>query len=154
MLSAELMLVLRDEISADPAGLGYADHLPDSPGIVADLINNVKTDTMLGPLRTTTAKAWAAHGPYARIVDASADVTHACRASCLVIRDSFACGDPIHIEDPGLQAMLAKWVEHGVATQAEVDALYQLATVPASRAEKLGLDFVTAYDITAARAIQ
>lgn len=154
MLSTELQQVLSDEISNDPAGLGYAAHLPDSPGIVADLINNVKTDTMLGPLRTTTAKAWAAHGPYAKIVDASNDVNHACRASCLVIRDSFACGDPIHIEDAGLQAMLDMWVQHDVATQAEVDALYQLATVHASRGEKLGLGIVTAYDITAARAIQ
>jgi hypothetical protein len=65
----------------------------------------------------------------------------------LVIRDSFACGDPIHIEDPELQGMLAAWVQHGVATQQEVDALYALAQVPASRADKIGIPAPTARDI-------
>lgn len=149
-MTPDQLVALKQEIDTDPKGLGYAAHIPNAPGTVVDLLNNTSTDTILGPLRTTTAKAWAAEGPMAKIVDTSADTTHACRASCLVIRESFACGDPIHIEDPRLQNMLASWVTYGVATQAEVDALYQLATVPASRSEKLGLGPVTIYDLIAA----
>jgi hypothetical protein len=146
MSTEEQRQVLRDEVANDPKGLGYATHLPASPGLVVDLLNAL-TDTALGPLRSTTAKAWAAGGPYARIVDASNDAESPCRSSCLVIRESFACGDPIHVEDPELQAMLAVWVQHGVATQAEVDALYARAQQPVSRVTKLGLGDVTILDL-------
>ena len=145
-MTPEQQAALRAELTNDPAVRGYSAHLPDDPVRVVDLIT-APVATMTGPLRTTTAKAWAARGPYARIVDASNDAAHPCRASCLVIRDSFACGDPIHIEAPDLQAMLAMWVEHGVATQAEVDALYLLAQVPASRADNIGIPAPSARDI-------
>jgi hypothetical protein len=145
-MTPEQQAALRAELTDDPAGRGYSQHLPDDPERVVELITAPIT-TMTGPLRTTTAKAWAARGPYARIVDASNDTAHPCRASCLVIRDSFACGDPIHIEDPDLQQMLAMWVEHGVATQQEVNALYAQAQVPASRADKIGIPALSARDI-------
>jgi hypothetical protein len=145
-MTPEQQAALRAELTNDPAGRGYSAHLPGDPARVVDLITETVA-TMTGPLRTTTAKAWAATGPYARIVDASNNAEHPCRASCLVIRDSFACGDPIHIEDPELQGMLAAWVQHGVATQQEVDALYALAQVPASRADKIGIPAPTARDI-------
>jgi hypothetical protein len=145
-MTPEQQAALRAELTDDPAGRGYARFLPDDPSRVVELIT-APIATMTGPLRTTTAKAWAARGPYARIVDASNDAEHACRASCLVIRDSFACGDPIHIEDPDLQFMLAMWVQHGVATQQEVDALYALAQAPASRADKIGIPAPSARDI-------
>jgi len=137
-MTPEQQSALRAELIADPEGRGYAAHLPDDPARVVHLLSEQST-TMVGPLRTTTAKAWAALGPYARIVDVGNSVDHPCRASCLVIRDSFACGDPIHLESTDLQDMLAAWVTSGIVTQAEVDALYQLATVPASRAEALGI---------------
>jgi hypothetical protein len=80
-------------------------------------------------------------------VDASNDANSPCRASCLVIRDSFACGDEIHVEDPRLQGMLASWVAEGIATDAEVANLYELAQVPASRADILGLRAPTSREI-------
>jgi hypothetical protein len=140
---------LAAELKDDPENLGYAAHLPDDPQRVYDLLT-AQTTTMVGPLRSTTAKAWAAAGPYARIYDASLDPANPCRASCLVIRDSFACGDPIHLEDPRLQEMLRAWVQCGIAAQAEVDGLYALATVPASRAEKLGIPVPSNHQIIAA----
>lgn len=142
----EQQAVLRAELTNDPASRGYSQHLPDDPARVVDLLMEPIT-TMTGPLRTTTAKAWAAEGPYARIFDASMDVDSPCRASCLVIRESFACGDPIHLEDARLQGMLTLWVQHGVATQEEVDALYALAQVQASRADVLGIFAPTPRDI-------
>jgi hypothetical protein len=131
-------MTLAEELKNDPTGKGYAAHLPDDPQRVVELLNN-PTETAIGPLRSTTAKAWAAAGPYARIVDASNDVSNPCRSSCLVIRESFACGDPIHLEDSRLQSMLSAWVAYGIATQAEVNNIYQLATQPVSRADVLGI---------------
>ncbi|WP_371767496.1 hypothetical protein [Massilia sp.] len=145
-MSPEQQEVLRAELTQDPEGHGYATHLPDDPARVVDLLTQMRT-TMTGALRSTTAKAWAAAGPYARIVDASNDADSPCRASCLVIRDSFACGDPIHLEDPRLEAMLAGWVACGIATEAEFADLYELAQVPASRADVLGIPAPTARDI-------
>jgi hypothetical protein len=146
------LIALKSEIAGDPLGLGYAAHLPASPGLVVDLLN-AATQSMLGPLRSTTAKAWAAAGPYAAIVDASTNVTHPCRASCLVIRDSFACGDPIHVEDPELQGMLNAWVTAKICTQAQVDTLYARAMQPASRAQVLGWPTIEIRDLVAAGVI-
>jgi hypothetical protein len=146
------LLALKGEILGDPLRLGYGAHLPDSPGLVVDLLN-AQTQSMIGPLRSTTAKAWAAAGPYANIVDASLNPTHACRASCLVIRDSFSCGDPIHVEDPQLQAMLAAWRSTGICTQEQVDDLYARAQQPASRAQVLGWPTIEIGDLVAAGVI-
>jgi hypothetical protein len=146
------LLALKGEILGDPLGLGYGAHLPDSPGLVVDLLNAL-TQSMVGPLRSTTAKAWAAAGPYANIVDASMDTMHPCRASCLVIRDSFSCGDPIHVEDPQLQAMLAAWKATGICTQAQVEDLYARAMMPASRAQVLGWPTIEMRDLVAAGVI-
>jgi hypothetical protein len=141
--------LLASELRNDPEGLGYAEHLPGDPQRVYDLLT-AQSFSMVGPLRSTTAKAWAAMGPYAKIYDASLDTSNPCRAACLVIRDSFACGDPIHLEDPRLQAMLRAWVQHEIATQEEVDGLYALATIPASRVEKLGIPAPSNSEILAA----
>lgn len=144
---------LAAEVRNDPVGRGYGAHLPDSPGAVVDLLTALG-DFMVGPLRSTTAKAWAATGPYAAIVDASNNVSHPCRASCLVIRDSFSCGDPIHIESSDLQQMLAAWVVSGICTQGQVDDLYERAKQPASRAQVLGLPPITVHDLINAGVVQ
>jgi hypothetical protein len=146
------LIALKGEITGDPLRLGYGAHLPDSPGLVVDMLN-AQTQSMIGPLRSTTAKAWAAPGPYANIVDASNNPSHPCRASCLVVRDSFACGDMIHVEDPELQQMLGAWVATAICTQAEVDDLYRRAQQPASRAQVLGLPTIDIRDLVAAGVI-
>jgi hypothetical protein len=153
MLGADQLAILRNEVINDPKGRDYVAHLPDSPGLVADMLNAM-SDSMVGPLRSTTAKAWAATGPYAAIVDASNNAAHPCRASCLVIRDSFSCGDPIHLESPDLQQMLAAWVAAGICTQVQVEDLYGRAMQPASRAQVLGLPAVTVYDLIDAGVVQ
>jgi hypothetical protein len=137
---------LKNEIQNDPTGKGYALHLPDSPGHVVELLN-AQTETMIKPLRSSTAKAWAATGPYAAIVDASNTVGHPCRASCLVLRDAFASGDTIYIDMPDMQAMFAGWVLAVLITQSQHDALMALATQPASRAEIVGLQGITEADV-------
>lgn len=137
---------LKNEITLDPKGLGYATYLPDAPGMVMQLLNSL-SDTMIKPLRTTTAKAWAAAGPYAKIVDASNDVASPVRSSCLILRDTLISGDEIHMEMPDIKTMFGAWVLFGIITQAQHDDLFLRATQPASRAEVLGLVGATEYDL-------
>jgi hypothetical protein len=141
---------LRDELQNDPQGLGYAAWLPDSPGTVADLIN-APTQSMIKPITCATAQIWAAAGPYANVVDASSNPEHPCRASCLVVRQTFAAAVDIHMEHPDIQLMLAAWVASGICTETQRDDLLARATQPASRADVLGLGAVTINDIIEAQ---
>jgi hypothetical protein len=140
---------LRDELTNDPSGKGYAAHLPDSPGTVADLLN-APTESMVKPIKSTTAQAWAATGPYAAIVDAAANAAHPCRASCLVLRETLSSGVDIHVERPDVQQMLAAWVATGICTAAQRDDLLLRALQPASRMEVLGLPPATIDDVIGA----
>jgi len=136
------MTTLSDELHTDPAGLGYAKFLPAAPGSVVELLN-APTQSMVKAIKSTTAQAWAATGPYANIVDASEEKTHPCRASCLILRDTLASGVDIHMEMPDVQSMFKAWIAAGICTQVQADALYARAMQPASRAEVLGLAVVT-----------
>lgn len=140
---------LRDEIHNDPTGKGYMTYLPDSPGTVAEMLNS-PTESMVKTIRSTTAQAWAAAGPYAAIVDAANDVNHPCRASCLVLRDTFASGVDIHLERADMIGMLSAWVATSLCTAAQRDDLLARATQPASRMEKLGLPPATIADVIGA----
>lgn len=140
---------LRDEIHLDPKAKGYMALLPESPGTVADMLN-AQTETMVKAIRTTTGQAWAAGGPYAAIVDASNTVGHPCRASCLVLRESFSSGVDIHMERADVQSMFAGWVTGGLITTAQRDDLFAKATQPASRMEVLGLPPATILDVIGA----
>lgn len=143
------LTALAAEIAADPAAKGYALLLPTSPGAVVDKLN-APTETMVKAIHSTTAQAWAATGPYSAIVDASNNVNHPCRASCLVIRDTFASGVQIHLERSDMRGMLDAWVTFDVCTAAQRDDLLSRATQPASRAEVLGLPVVAEADLRAA----
>lgn len=140
---------LHDELATDPLGLGYSAHLPDSPGTVADMLN-APTRSIVKAIKSTTAQAWAAGGPYAAIVDASNNTGHPCRSSCLVLRETLASGVDIHLERSDVQQMLAGWVTAGVCTQAQHDDLMSRATQPASRMEELGLPPATIHDVIGA----
>lgn len=140
---------LKNELAVDPLSIGYAACFPDSPGAVVDLIN-AKTQMMVKEITCAQGMGWAAAGPYAAIVDASENVAHPCRASCLVLRELFSAGLPIHLEDPHVMGMFGAWVATGLITQAEQDALIVTATQPASRAEVLGLPVITEAAIRAA----
>jgi hypothetical protein len=140
---------LRDEIHSDPTGKGYATFLPASPGTVAAMLN-APTETMVKTIHSTTGQAWAAAGPYAAIVDASNNVSHPCRASCLVLRDTFASGVDISLDRADMIGMLAAWVAAGICTAAQRDDLLEKATQPASRMEKLGLPPATIADVIGA----
>ncbi|HXE49558.1 MAG TPA: hypothetical protein VN663_14360 [Ramlibacter sp.] len=147
-MTPEQLQTLGTEVRNDPEAIGYAQYLPDSPGLVADLLN-APTRSMVKPLPSGTAKIWAAAGPYAKIVDASENraLNIAVRASCLVVRDEFISAGTIHIDQPKVRAMFDAWIVAGVITADEHADLIAEATVAASRAEQLGLPPVTIYDL-------
>ena len=140
------LTILRAEIDNDPEDLGYAIYLPHGPGAVVDLLNNLSS-TMVKTIRASTALMWAAGGAYSTIVDASNNVNHPARASCLVVREAFSSGQDIHLGLQTMRDMLDGWVATSVITQAQKDSLLVLATQPASRAEILGLGRVTEQDL-------
>jgi hypothetical protein len=142
-------MTLRDEIHNDPLGKGYLTHLPDSPGTVVDMLN-AQTEVMVKVIKSTTAQAWAATGPYAAIVDAANNSTHPCRASCLLIRDTLVSGVDIHMERADVAQMLAAWAATGVITQEQKSDLITRSTQPASRVEVLGLPPATIADVIGA----
>lgn len=149
MMTPDQLQTLCTEVSTDPMHKGYQSHLPSSPGLVVQLLNT-PVHAKVKSITTSAAKTWAASGPYAAIVDAANMAGHPARASALVVRDAFASGDPIHLEDPNIQALFTNWIAANVITQAQHDALIAMATQPASRAEVLGLPFVTEQDLIAA----
>lgn len=140
---------LRGELQGDPKARGYAQFMPDAPGMVVQLLSE-QVDTMIKAVKTTTAQAWAAAGPYATIFDAGNDVAHACRSSCLMFRGTLVSGVDIDIGADDVQRMFAAWLATGVVTQAQVNELNERATQPASRAEVLGLGAVTEDDVRTA----
>ena len=143
---------LKSEIQTDPAALGYAAFMPGDPEHVAGLLNAPRF-TAIKSITAATALTWAAQGPYAAIVDASNNVTHPCRASCLVVRDTLTAGLDVHMEDARLQTMFAAWktVTPAIITQVQYYALIATATQPASRAEILGFGSVTARNVVDAQ---
>jgi hypothetical protein len=152
MLTQTQIGALAQELRNDPAGKGYAAHLPESPGTVLQMMTAL-TESAVQVIRSTTAQAWAATGPYAKIVDAAADPAHPVRASCLLIRETLASGVDIHMGRADVAAMVTAWVNAGVITAAQRDDLFGRATQPASRAFILGLDGLTIEDIISAQEV-
>lgn len=142
-------LALRNELQNDPKARGYAQFMPDAPGMVVQLLGEL-VDTMVKAIRSTTGQAWAAAGPYAAIVDAGSNLQHPCRSSCLMLRDTLISGVDIHMDRTDVQTMFAAWVATNVITQAQSNDLYARAVQPASRAEVLGLGSVIEDDVRTA----
>jgi hypothetical protein len=145
-LTSVQLAVLRDEVTNDPKARGYGQFLPHAPGRVVDLLNE-QSDTMLGPLHSTTAQAWAATGPMAGIVDAGLKTDHPCRASCLLVQLSLSAASDIHLERADVQSMFDRWLQSGVITQEWHDDLFVRAQQPASRLRVLGLPNIDVYDL-------
>lgn len=130
---------LADEVRNDPQAIGYAAHLPGSPGAIVDLIN-ARTQSMLQPMTASRALVWAAKSrSYAKIVDTGNDTASPYRDSCLAFRDNIFGGLPVDLSDADVQAEFSAW-ETGDIITADAHALaISYATQPASRADVLGL---------------
>lgn len=142
-------MMLADELRDDPLGLGYAQYLPDAPGMVVQLIN-APTFSLHKPLMLSERGLLAqyADGPVAADaviskLEAFAQTPHA--LASVVRRALKFLGTPegIDLGSAATHAMLDALQADSVLTADEVAKIKALSLQPASRAEVLGLGVVT-----------
>lgn len=137
------MPILADEITNDPTGKGYAALLPDKPGRVADLLNALtesKIKSRMITSRTILAECDLTIGTSALEKLAAASVGN---ETIKIAVHWLSQESGIDIGHPNTSIMLDAHVSAGILTLEESDALKALALQPASRAEVLGLPYVT-----------
>lgn len=147
--------VLADELSNDPENLGYVTYL--IAGIdteVANLLNN-KNIPGLVPVLSTALLAWAGqNNRYRKLEVATLDVDSpiysvAKVALMMIQRD----GTSLDLSLSDRAAMLEALVATNVLEQSDSDSLYELAAGMVSRAEVLGLNYVSDLDIAKAKVL-
>lgn len=137
------MSVLGDEILNDPKGKGYGALIENEPGRVCDLLN-AKTETGIASRRITSltilAEADPVVGPSALGKLRAANPPQEALTTALMWLDK---PEGLDIGNPRTQAQLNVHVTQGIITQPEADELKNLALQPMSRAEILGLPYIT-----------
>lgn len=138
---------LAEELRTDPAGLGYAAHLPDSPGLVVDMLNALTRTAVKS--RFVTARGVLAE------VDGGAQILDKLEALAAGVSEvkwamKFLLTDGIDVGHPRTRGLLDQLAAAGGLTAADAKALKDLALQPASRAEELGLGFITEADVRVA----
>ena len=130
---------LKTELQADPAGLGYAHHVPHAPGALAELLN--AQSTTLAKSRMITARGiMASYGLGPSAGAAFLDKLEVLSAGVPAIKWAMKflqAESGIDVGEPATQAMLTSLVGVGGVTQTEVDGVKAMANQPASRAEVL-----------------
>ena len=146
-------MTLRDELTNDPAGLGYAPLLAaGSANQVAAMLNEPRYDA-LGSVPITPLLEWiAAHGVMARLRAAAArdnaEIASIAEVALMLVSNPNI--PALDLSRPRVQAMLAALTQAGVITQGAHDELLALATVHVSRAHQLGLGHISADDVSMA----
>lgn len=145
------MTDLSQELAADPLGLGYASHLPDSPGLVVEMLN-----APTGPGAGAAAAQQMTKGALLlRIVPILDQLALGVGLDGSVIlpqvdrrwTQRFAAlqaGDPAIDITPQLVGMLRQAVADHLTTDEYIDAIL---TRQGSRAEVLGLGVITEADV-------
>lgn len=131
--------LLQDEISNDPAMLGYSTYLPDSPGRVIELLNT-QSQTMVKPKMITARGIMSSYGIGTSAGAVFLDKLDALSASIPALKWAmkFLQQDAgIDIGDSATQQMLDSLVGVGGITLAEVSGVKAIALQPSSRFEIL-----------------
>lgn len=145
---------LKTELQTDPAGLGYAPHVPHAPGALAALLN--AQSTTMAKSRTITARGiMASYGLGPAAGAAFLDKLDALASSVPAIKWAMKflqAEAGIDVGEPATQAMLTSLVGVGGITADEVNGVKAMALQPASRAEVLfGVEAqITEADVRAA----
>lgn len=139
------MSVLSDEITNDPAGKGYAAFLPDQPGHVVELLNAL-TETK-HKTRMITARGILSDYPGGPVAAALVlDKLEAAAPSVPALKWAFGflkAAEGLDIGHPATQGMIDQLATASVITAEEAEKLKSLSLQPASRAEVLGLPYIT-----------
>ncbi len=143
---------LRNELINDPLGRGYASM---SDVQAADNLNT-KNRQILENLPAKELLLWAAdQGRFQKIRadDEKTQNSNALRSAAgamVVVIRAYQDVDP---RDSRWNTLLDFLVTSGTLTQGDKDALVIAATITRSRAEELGLGYITPGDVQAARAL-
>ena len=130
---------LHTEVMTDPAGMGYAPYLPDSPGRVVEMLNEPRFS--MPKTTMVTARGIMASfglGPIAGAafldkLEALGTVNSTIKWAMVFLRGE----QGIDVGEPATYAVLSSLVGVGGITQEEVDGVKAMALQPASRAEVL-----------------
>lgn len=130
---------LKTELHTDPAGRGYAVHVPHAPGALADLLN--APSTTLAKTRMVTARGiMASYGLGPSAGAAFLDKLEVLASSVPAIKWAMKflqAEAGIDVGEPATQAMLTSLIGVGGITADEIDGIKAMAMQPASRAEVL-----------------
>lgn len=156
-MTPEQKTALSAELVNDPYGKGYATLLPDSPGSVAELLN-AQTESMPKSRMLTERGILASYGLGPVAGSAFLDKLDTIAASGaentapLKRMMKYLYGESgVDIGDAATRDQLDALVEAGGITQVEAAGIKAMAIQPASRAEVLGLPFVTVHHIIEAQ---
>lgn len=128
---------LAAEINNDPAGIGYADYVTESPGRIADMMN-ARTQQMHKPRMVTARGIMASYGLGPTAGAAFLDKLQSLSATVPAIRWAMKFLESeagIDVGESATQLMIASLVSVGGISQQEVDAIKAMALQPAIRAE-------------------
>lgn len=130
---------LKTELQTDPAGLGYAPHIPHAPGMLAVLLN-AKASTMAKSRMITARGIMASYGLGPSAGAAFLDKMESLAANVPAIKWALKFLQTeagIDIGEPATQLMLTSLIGVGGITADEVNGVKSMALQPASRAEVL-----------------
>ena len=130
---------LKTELQTDPAGLGYAAHVPHAPGSLTDMLN-AQSATMAKTRMITARGIMASYGLGPAAGAAFLDKMESLSASVPAIKWAMKflqAEAGIDVGEPATQLMLTSLIGVGGITADEVNGVKAMALQPASRAEVL-----------------
>lgn len=130
---------LHTEVMTDPACMGYAPYLPDSPGRVVEMLNEPRF-SMPKTTMVTARGVMASFGLGPIAGAAFLDKLEALAANVPAIKWAMKflqAESGIDVGEPATQLMLTSLIGVGGITAADIDGIKAMALQPASRAEVL-----------------
>ncbi len=148
------MSILRDELTNDPSGMGYADMTAEeveSAINAQDISVRVNVDVTELNRHLLETGLWETLNQTADETDGSGDPTDAARAADILLAASVAPPSTVDLDSVGLSGALDRLESAGAITATERSDIDALADDTISRAGQIGLSRVRVGDIQRAR---
>lgn len=140
------MNALDTEIQTDPVGMGYAQHLPDCPGIVVDLLNTPNRSGIKSRFinaRTVLSELGLEGVAILDAFEAAASQVSAVKW----ILPFLSTETGVDVGNPVSRQVIDQLASGGLLTTEQAAKVKALALQPMSRAEQLGLAPVQITDV-------
>lgn len=161
-MNASDLQKLRAELASDPASLGYAQHIPHAPGVLAGLLTEqrfsaprprrVTARAVLNELGLTGAALLGALKRFAARTDLEgpAEELREATAWAMTFLADLSADGGLDLGVPSTDGIVALHVAGGTLPPEWAAALHSMTLQPASRADVLGLGPVVEADVRAA----